>query len=362
MSRHAPPKSAEVGIVIIGRNEGARLERCLCSAQRALDGERLARHIVYVDSGSCDDSVDRALAAGVDVVTLRPTRPFSAARGRNAGLAHLLRRHPKLAAVQFIDGDTELQPGWLAAARRALGARAEVAAVCGRRRERAPHASVWNRLCDLEWDTPLGDAVAFGGDVFVRVADVTAVGGYDETLIAGEDPDLALRIRARGRRLLRLDEEMTLHDAALTRPSQWWWRNVRAGHAYAEGAARHGARHGHWLREVRSNWAWGAVVPLAGSLLAVPTCGASLAAVAVGYGALFLNVQRHARRRWGVSDARLYAAATLAGKLPQALGQATYWWRRLRARPQTLIEYKAVDDGAARGWVVAAPSAALSWA
>ena len=35
-----------------------------------------------------------------------------------------------------------------------------VAVVCGRRRERLPEASVYNRLCDLEWDGPPGETEA----------------------------------------------------------------------------------------------------------------------------------------------------------------------------------------------------------
>ena len=73
-------------------------------------------------------------------------------------LARLAADPPDL--VQLVDGDCEVQPGWVAEAAAFLAMRPEVVVVCGRRRERYPEASVYNRLCDREWDTPLGAAGA----------------------------------------------------------------------------------------------------------------------------------------------------------------------------------------------------------
>lgn len=325
-----------VGIVVIGRNEGARLRRCLGSVRQS------GWPVVYVDSGSTDGSPATARELGADVVELDPARPFTAARGRNEGFARLLERHPEVELVQFLDGDTEVLEGWLDSAVDALARDPSVAAVCGRRRERHPEVSVYNLLCDIEWRTPVGEAQAFGGDVMIRADDLRASGGYDGTLIAGEDPDLAVRLRLAGRRLLRLDHDMTLHDAALTRFSQWWTRALRGGWAYADGAQRFGdspAR--HWRHEVRSNWAWGAALPALGVGLALPTLGASLWVAAGGYSVLFVKVLRDARRR-GLSpkEARIYAAFAVLAKLPQAAGQARYWVQRATGKSHRLIEYK----------------------
>src|SRR5207248_7579001 len=123
---------------------------------------------------------------------------------------------------------------WLERAEQELKVRPEVAVVCGRRRERFPEGSVYNRLCDMEWDTPVGEAESCGGDAMMRVKAVRATGGYRAALIAGEEPELCLRLREAGWKVLRLDAEMTLHDAAMTRFGQWWKRAVRAGHAFAE--------------------------------------------------------------------------------------------------------------------------------
>jgi len=214
---------ADLGCVAIGRNEGQRLVRCLDS----LVG-RVAR-VVYVDSGSTDGSVEAARARGVEVVALDTSIPFTAARARNAGVARLREIAPDARFVQLVDGDCEVVAGWLERAHAALSARRELAVVCGRRRERHPEHSVWNRIVDVEWDTPVGDAKACGGDAMMRLDALAAVGGFDPSLIAGEEPELCVRLRAAGWKIERLDAEMTLHDAAMERVEQWWKRTVRSG-------------------------------------------------------------------------------------------------------------------------------------
>jgi GT2 family glycosyltransferase len=329
-----------VGAIAIGRNEGERLRRCL----QSLLG-RVAV-VVYVDSGSTDGSVALARAMGAEVTELDRTVPFTAARARNAGFRRLLEAAPATELVQFVDGDCQVDAGWLGRAEPEIRADPRLAVVCGRRRERHPEASIYNRLCDLEWDTPIGPADFCGGDALMRVEAVQAVGGYDDSLIAGEEPDLCLRLRRLGWGVRRIDAEMTLHDAAMTRFGQWWKRNVRSGHAYAEGAARHG--HGaerYWVRETRSNWFWGLGVPAMALGMSPVTAGLSLALLG-SYGALGARVYRYARRRgFGADDARLFAASCVVGKVPQAVGQGLYWLRRTTGRRGRLIEYKGPSGG-----------------
>ena len=158
------------GMVVIGRNEGERLRRCLESA-----GD-LARGTVYVDSGSTDGSVGLARSLGADVVELPSDRPFTAALARNAGLERLVAKVPGVVLVQFVDGDCRVAEGWMARAMATLDGRKDVGVVCGRRREAFPDTSIYNRLCDMEWDTPVGEAKACGGDAMMRVEAFRAVG------------------------------------------------------------------------------------------------------------------------------------------------------------------------------------------
>lgn len=328
---------ADVGVVVIGRNEGERLRRCL----RSVVGR--AARIVYVDSGSRDESVAFARSLGVDVVELDPGRPFTAARARNEGFARLAAGGDALPYVQFLDGDCELAPGWLGAAREHLERHGDVAVACGRRRERRPGASPYNRLADLEWNTPVGDAAACGGDALMRASVFRAIGGYREEMIAGEDPELCFRIRRAGHRISRLDREMTLHDAALERFGQWWRRAARGGHACAEAAALHRSSGQRYrLRELLSISAWGGLLPVAALGLAWPSHGLSLAAALLAYAWLWGRIYRHRRqRRDPPGDAALYASALVVAKLAEMGGVLRYAWSRVAGhRRGELIEYK----------------------
>ncbi|WP_237858596.1 glycosyltransferase [Pseudomonas sp. PGPR81] len=321
-----------IGVVVIGRNEGLRLERCLASLTGRAD------KVVYVDSGSTDGSVQRASALGVEVLTLDMTIPFTAARARNEGFACLQKALPAVRHVQFVDGDCEVHAGWLVTAQAFLDTHPQVAVVCGRRRERFPQHSVYNWLCDLEWDTPLGETKACGGDALMRVDAFVAVAGYRSALIAGEEPELCVRLRAAGWKVWRLAAEMTLHDAAMTRFGQWWRRSVRAGYAYAEGASLHGAPpERHWLRESRRAWVWGLGIPLL----------VALASIWMGLWALVLllvyplQMLRLARR--GGRSARenaVQAVFLVLGKFPEMLGQMRFVLNRFTAGNPALIEYK----------------------
>lgn len=314
-----------VDAVVIGRNEGLRLIACF----DALEGQ--VRRVVYVDSGSTDGSVAAARDAGIEVVALDMAQPFTAARARNAGLA-ALEGADHAGYVQFIDADCTLREGWVATAHSFLETHPEVAVVCGRRRERHPEASVYNRLCDNEWDTPVGAALACGGDALMRIGAVRAIGGFRDSLIAGEEPELCLRLRRAGWQVWRINAEMTLHDAAMTRFGQWWRRTRRAGHAFAEGAFLHGASPDrHWVRETRRALAWGVGLPLL-------TLTAGLAHPA-GWALLLVwpaQVVRLARRGAGW-DVALF---TTLGKIPEAIGVLDFHLKRLTGRQAGLIEYK----------------------
>ena len=320
------PKGAaheRVNAVVIGRNEGARLVAGLA----ALRGR--VRRVIYVDSGSTDGSVATARAAGATVVSLDLAQPFTAARARNAGLRALAADPPEF--VQFLDGDTELRDGWIARAVAFLDENLRAAVVCGRRRERHPEASLWNRLIDAEWDTPVGEARACGGDALMRFDAVASVGGFREDLIAGEEPELCLRLRGRGWTIWRIDAEMTWHDANMTRFGQWWRRTERAGHAFAEGADRFSTREApHWRRETRRALAWGVGVP-----------GAALVAGLVHPAGLLIGLAWPAQMvRLGRRMGWARGVFTVLGKLPEALGVIRYHWNRRRGRQTRLIEYR----------------------
>lgn len=257
MTDHTGTGRCRFGVVLIGRNEGERLRRCLTSVTK-LAGPR-----VYVDSGSSDNSSALAASMGAVVVELDMATAFSAARARNAGWHELLSRWPDLEFVQFVDGDCEVAPGWLASACAFLEENSRVAAVCGRRRERFPEQSIFNRACDAEWDTPIGLAEACGGDAMFRASALLSTGGFNPAILAGEEPELCARLRGLGLMIWRLDAPMTLHDAAMTKFSQWWIRARRSGFGYAQAfvATRKNATP-LYQSELKRSVLWAGVLPL----------------------------------------------------------------------------------------------------
>jgi GT2 family glycosyltransferase len=332
---------------MIGRNEGVRLHRCLASIP-------IVGRAVYVDSGSIDGSVDYARSRGFEVVELDTSAPLSAGRARNAGIDLLTasgddswgtRPGPVIEFVLVIDGDCELVPGFIEAALEMMHREPRVAIVCGRRRERDRDASRYNRLCDMEWDTPVGLTDACGGDALLRVSALERVGFYDSAVIAGEEPELCWRLRRAGWNVRRIDCEMTTHDAAMMRFSAWWKRAVRAGYAYGDLYARHR----YWGREVRSIIFYALLVPL----LAIVTGRVHLALGLMWlltYALLYLRVSRHRTKKGDVaSDAGLYARYCVIGKFAQLIGLTKWSKDRLLGQRSEIIEYKgpAAQSGGA---------------
>ena len=332
---------SSIGVVVIGRNEGDRLRQCL----RSIGG--LAGTVVYVDSGSTDDSVAFARNQGVDVVQLDLSRPFTAARARNTGFERLQEIARETEFLFFIDGDCEICSGWLEIARTFLRPKPDFAIVAGRLRERHPTESIFNRLCDLEWNTSTGEVSEVGGIFVVRVSAFVQVGGFNDSIIAGEEPDLCFRLRQVGWRIGRIAEEMALHDAAMTRLGQWWKRTVRGGHACAEAMARHARSPERlWLKQTRSNWFWGLAWPASLMAGVWPTGGWSMLGFLL-YPLMALRVARNRHKKFNDSwrHAILYGGFVMFGKLPTAIGQAKFWLNRVLGRRTAIIEYKSVEAG-----------------
>ena len=293
---------------------------------------------MYVDSGSTDGSTVLAHNMGVEIVELDMRTPFTAARSRNEGFKRLMVGAPGLQFVQFVDGDCEIRPAWLAAAAEFLRVRPEVAVVSGRLRERHPEASIYNELCDVEWDTPLGQSAYCGGICMIRVEAFKVIGGFRANLIAGEEPELCIRLRAAGWTVWRIENDMALHDAAITRFDQWWRRSMRGGYAFAEGALLHGAPpEQHWVRETRSAWVWGAGIPAAVLLGLLALGPVALLALLI----YPLQVARLFFRSTGPPRLRAWRSFFLVvGKFPEAIGQFKFQAARTRGGQSELIEYK----------------------
>lgn len=241
------PAEPALSVVIIGRNEGVRLARCLESVDliRGIEGDV---EVLYVDSASTDGSPQTAQSLGAQVLVVHGGRQ-TAARARNAGW-----QRARAPFILFLDGDTILNQDFPQVALTVLQSAPDIAAVWGHRRELHPERSIYNRVLDLDWIYSPAFTEFCGGDVVMRRSALVEAGGYDSELIAGEEPELCRRLRQRSYRISHIDFPMTGHDLNMTHFSQYWRRAVRAGYAYAEIATRYRATEDPmWQQECKRN-------------------------------------------------------------------------------------------------------------
>jgi GT2 family glycosyltransferase len=322
----------KIGIVIIGRNEGERLIRCIQSLSEYVSNS------VYVDSASTDRSIEAAKKLGAHTLVLDMSKPFTAARARNAGFAELLRLYPETEFVQFVDGDCEVLNNWVKLAATFLQNNPQIAVVSGVLNERFPNKTIYNTLCDMEWKMPVGEVKACGGNALMRVSAFIAVGGFLPTLIAGEEPEMCVRLRKKSWKVWHLGEQMMLHDANMTQFKQWWRRTMRAGYAFAEGAYLHGtAPEYHWVAESKRAWLWGFFIPLAIIVLALfkPIWAILLLMV---YPLQWLRLSLKSQHPF--KTASLQAFFLTIGKFAEVIGQVKFLLRRYSNKQGQIIEYK----------------------
>lgn len=352
MSEDSGSSIQHLAVVVIGRNEGERLRACLRSVQ-SLRLPASLRHVatIYVDSNSSDNSLELARSLGAHTIPL-PTGPWTAARGRNIGWRAALELHP-IHWVLFLDGDTILDPDFLPFALAQADSEPSIASVFGLRIESRPQQSIYTWVLALDWLQDPHQHAHFGGDVLLRVAALQATGGYDDSLIAGEDPELSHRMACLGWRHLQIDRLMTTHDLAIQHFSQYWARLVRSGYAYADVAQRfrhtperfwYGASRRNLLRG--SFWLVSLIASLAFAssfaLLHHPSRAiASIGLLLAIFGAVSMRSAWRYRRR---SSSRItlffYGIHSQFQQIPILLGQLAWFSDHLRSHRRALIEYK----------------------
>jgi len=327
-----------LSIVIIGRNEGERLTRCLHSVNLSWGLEGKAE-VIYVDSGSTDGSPQAAGKFGAQVIVLHGGIQ-TAARARNAGW-----QRASAPYILFLDGDTILNPHFVPTALKVIESDPGIAAVWGHRRELYPERSIYNRVLDLDWIYPAGDTDFCGGDVLMRRSALAQLEGYDPGLIAGEEPELCRRLRARGYCIVHIDAPMTRHDLNMTRFSQYWRRAMRAGHAYSEVSNRfHGSADPMWLQESRRNvrngsfwitWLVVSIILLAFRNIWILPWLALLIALSVRSA-----WKGRSRAPGQKSLLLLYGIHSQLQQIPILAGQLRYFLNRHSGKQRTPIEYK----------------------
>jgi cellulose synthase/poly-beta-1,6-N-acetylglucosamine synthase-like glycosyltransferase len=326
-----------VAVVVIGRNEGERLRACLGSViAMNYSGDLL--DIVYVDSASTDGSI--ALAESLGVRTVALDGPTTAARARNAGWTRT-----SAPVVLFLDGDTLLDPEFLG---RAIAEFQDptIAGVWGERREMRTADSIYNALFDLDWNAQPGFSPYFGGDALVRREALEEVGGYNENLIAGEEPEMCRRMREAGYYILHIPDPMTRHDLAMHSFRQYWRRSLRTGHAYAEVSAMYAhTEDPFWTAESRRNAVRGLfwlAAPAGAAAFSIarrswlPFGLFAAAAFAVGT----RTAARASRKTRSPRVLAAYALHSHLQQIPILLGQLHFWRQRRAGRRSGIMEYR----------------------
>jgi len=329
-----------ISVVIIGRNEGQRLARCLESIRLMRGFESQSIEIIYVDSASKDGSPELAAIYGAEVIVVHAERP-TAALGRNAGW-----RAAKAEFILFLDGDTVLHPDFVKVALEPILQDASIVAVWGHRREIRPEVSIYNRILDLDWVYAPGITEFCGGDVLIRRHALVDVGGYDSELIAGEEPEMCRRMRALGYRILHIDHPMTGHDLQMTRWSQYWKRATRAGHAFAEISRRfRDSDDPAWNAERKRNlfrgifWVASFTIAVAASVLSFNILPFALWIALL----LALSLRSAWKSRWksrNVVTLLLYGVHSHLQQIPICIGQLQFALDQRRGNRRALIEYK----------------------
>lgn len=330
-------QQAQVGIVVIGRNEGKRLQTCLASVKQ------FGFPIAYVDSGSTDQSIQLA-ADYVDCVhSLDTLTPFSAARARNEGFEVLTRQFPSIKYIQFVDGDCVVAPAWFEAALNAFAKDKGLALVLGHRKELNPDATIYNKLCSIEWNSPVGQLQNFGcliGSFLIKVDVFRAMHGFKTNVIAGEDSELGVRMCLAGYRMEKIDQHMETHDANMVKFSQWWSRSVRAGHAIGQRAFLNGdTAVKDCVKERKSTLIWGVLMPILFilSLLLMPILAMVIVML---YLVLTFKVYLYSiKLRMPIKDALVYTGFIVMGKLANGIGLLKFYLNSFKKR-YVLIEYK----------------------
>jgi glycosyltransferase involved in cell wall biosynthesis len=335
-----PGASPALAVVIIGRNEGERLRRCLLSVEKMLRPEG-GIEVVYVDTASQDGSAEMVERERIRTIRLFP-RALSAALARNAGW-----RAVSAPFVLFLDGDSQIERDF---AVRALPnfKDPKVAIVWGRLREAYPSASLYNRLMHVQWiclrTLPEGPCFYGTGIGLVRRSALEAVGGFNDKMVAGENTEMGRRIQSAGYVVLHLALPMVRHDADMLHFIQYCRRFFREGYSYARLLEVYRSSRQPLFRFEFS--------PLGGALILVglpvmlvgSVAFRSWAVLAAPSAVLLVLLARTALRyrpmASNLREAALFSIHWHLKLIPNFLGHFTYHFDRIFGRERGLMEYR----------------------
>lgn len=201
----------QLSVVLITKNQAWNIARLI---ESVLEGASsiCSKEIILVDSASTDETVELASRYPISIVRLQPGQPLSPAIGRYVGY-----RHTQGEYVLFLDGDTRMVQGWLPRALHTVQENPHVGAVTGRVINLPTAAATQDpgplpRKNGLEASREvLWGSYGGGGAAMYRRSVLEQVGTFNPFLCSDEEPELGLRIRHAGYRILEIDYPIVRH-------------------------------------------------------------------------------------------------------------------------------------------------------
>ena len=187
-------------VVIITKNQDwniRRLVESVLNQTSMLPGT----DVILVDSASTDTTVEMACQYPIRVIRLSKCQRLTAAAGRQAGITQTGGD-----IVLFLDGDMELRPGWIDAALSLFEREPGIAVISGEVVDQPRQATgssgefAPSPLHAAAYD----DVLHGGGAAAYRRSVLDEVGSFNPYLFSDEEPELCLRIREAGHRIVKL--------------------------------------------------------------------------------------------------------------------------------------------------------------
>ncbi len=196
-----------ISVIVIGKNEGARLDACLQSVREALS--LLSHELLYVDSRSTDDSLQIAASHGARCFLLEETHT-TAGLGRFVGTQEAHGEY-----LLFLDGDMRLHKDFVEHAITAMVQRGYDGA-CGIRRDVYLRADGSESVCENYYGcTAERLAPEFGGAILLKAEALASCGGWSTDTVACEESELHARLLASHLRIVELPVPMITHIDAV---------------------------------------------------------------------------------------------------------------------------------------------------
>ncbi len=208
-------------VVMISKNQAWNTARQIESVLKETSCVS-SKEIVLVDSASTDETTDIARNYPITVLRLQPTQHLTPAAGRYIGAKYTMGE-----MVLFLDGDMELYPGWLEKALQFIQDKPDVAVITGQLIDLPTASEPDDKPPLVNPDVYEATEIPYGGGAALyRRSVLDEVGSFNPYLHSDEEPDLCIRIRHAGYRIIQLHYPIAYHysdpqDMLSTQIGRW---------------------------------------------------------------------------------------------------------------------------------------------